>query len=245
MLVGSAAADAHAERAPRLSWPAREALALPRARVLQCLFEIESQPLCALLPPALHPTLPPIVCWNAYQFPESPWGTFSLAQTRIQCRSGLRPRGLLLSAVVDAPAAADALARGWGFRCRPGQIAWEPTAQGSRLRVEGSDGACELALRLEVPVELPAADVQFVAGMHPAHTERGYRLVQVDLDHAIARAQRGRPVLEHFDAAAWGDARVRPCWPVSISAAEADVTLAPLRYFCRPELSAFAGTEAA
>ena len=44
----------------------------------------------AMLPPALHPTLPPIVSWLVYRAISSPWGPFTLAQTRIGCRSGAR-----------------------------------------------------------------------------------------------------------------------------------------------------------
>ena len=79
--------------------------------------------------------------------------------------------------------------------------------------------------------------------MHLARTPRGLRLVQVDPTFAVERAERGRPHLVAFDAAAWGDARIVPMHPVSASIAIADVTLPRLRYLCRPDVWAFEGTE--
>ena len=52
----------------------------------------------------------------------SPWGPFAMAQTRIECRSGVRPRGFLIAAVVDNAAAAAALSSRWGFRVMPGEV---------------------------------------------------------------------------------------------------------------------------
>ena len=63
-----------------------------------------------------------MVAWLVYDCPESPWGPFRLAQTRIECRSGTRPRGLLVSAICNNPVAGRALAEGWGYRWEPGEI---------------------------------------------------------------------------------------------------------------------------
>jgi CheY-like chemotaxis protein len=77
--------------------------------------------------------------------------------------------------------------------------------------------------------------------VHLVHTPRGLRLVQVDPDFDVARAERGRPLVDHFDTEAWRCAGLRPSAPVSFSIA--DVTLPALRYVCRPEVPAFLGTE--
>ena len=46
-----------------------------------------------------------------------------------------------------------------------------------------------------------------------------------------------------FDAAAWGELRLRPTHPVSASSAVADVTFKPFRFVCRADVWAFEGTE--
>jgi hypothetical protein len=79
--------------------------------------------------------------------------------------------------------------------------------------------------------------------MNLAHTERGLRLLQVDPDYQVERAERGTAVLDAFDAAAWQSDAVRPSYPVVASFSIATVTLPRLRYVCRPDVLAFHGTE--
>ena len=54
-----------------------------------------------LLPPGLHPTTPPLMVLLAWRVADSPWGPFSMAQARISCRSGVRPRGFVAGCIVD------------------------------------------------------------------------------------------------------------------------------------------------
>ena len=219
-----------------------EALALPGVWVLQATFEMPGALREPLLPPALHPSDPPLASWRFLRAADGPFGAFGLAELRIECRSGLRPRGFLVGSFVDSPDAALALARRWGWRCAAGEIALARQYDAVRGTVRAR-GRTILDVVLRDPEPLGAHDVQFTASMHLADTPRGVRLVQVDPTFAVERAERGRPRLDAFDAAAWGDARIAPTHPVSASIVVADVTLPKLRYVCRPDVWAFEGTE--
>jgi len=210
--------------------------------VIQVLCEIYSDDLCDLLPPALHPTLPPVVCWSVYRFPETEWGEVRLAQARIECRSGLRPRALLVSAVSDNPAASRALQTRFGFRIRNGVVGLRRSYDEIRAEVE-IDGELILDVGLRNPDKLEPSMVQFVSSVHPARTPRGFRLVQVDFKHGLERAERGTPIVEDFEAEAWGDERIQPAYPISAIFGMGDVELSKLRYVCRPDVMAFEGTE--
>jgi hypothetical protein len=94
-----------------------------------------------------------------------------------------------------------------------------------------------------MPTPLGKTDTQFVSSLHPAHTPKGFRLVQVDLEHAIHRAERGRVEILHFDAAAWGAPTIRPSHPLPGVVGRADVSIRPLRFVCRPDVLAFEGTQ--
>jgi hypothetical protein len=96
---------------------------------------------------------------------------------------------------------------------------------------------------LTSPQPLSGADLQYTDTMHLAHTSFGLRLVQVECAYAFGPAERGRPTLACFDADRWGEPRLRPSYPVSASSAVADVTVMPVRFVCRPDVWAFAGTE--
>ena len=56
---------------------------LEEVTVLQVLCEIDSQDACEMLPPALHPTIPPLVNWQAWSVPDSPWGAVWPAFSRL------------------------------------------------------------------------------------------------------------------------------------------------------------------
>ena len=82
------------EHGPLLRQPGGEPWVLPRALILQVMYEIEQGAMTSLLPPALHPTIPPTLVVTVMRAPESPVGPFTLAEAKVGCRSGARPRAL-------------------------------------------------------------------------------------------------------------------------------------------------------
>jgi hypothetical protein len=215
---------------------------LPGVEVLQALCEIAVGGRQRSLPSGLHPTNPPTCVLQVWRCPESPWGPFSMAQARVGCRSGLRPRGFVQGCVVDAPEAVDALRRRWGWPARLGEV-------GLRRRydvVEAHavlDGTTVLSLAGLDPEPLGADDVAYTATVSLADTPRGLRLVQIDADVTAARAERLHPRLDVL-AGPWLHESVEPTLAVSASITVADVTLQRLRYVSEPEELAFTGTEA-
>jgi hypothetical protein len=242
MLVGRAKLETLAENVAALSEFATEAVRFEGVETLQVFCEVASRGIESLLPPALHPTIPAAVTWLVQRFPGGPWGPFTLAQCRIECRSGLRPRGFLRAAVVDQERAATELAARWGFTTLRGEVDLHRTYDliGARVRSEGRE---ILDIGLRSPEPLRGQDVYYVANMNLAHTPRGLRLVQVDPDFEVERAERGKPLACRFDAAAWKSEGVCPSHPVSASFTVATMTLPPLRFLCRPQVLAFEGTE--
>jgi hypothetical protein len=244
MLIGTANVDELATRAPVVETWDGEPVTCEQVEVLQVTFEIATAHRDAMLPPGLHPTDPPIVTWLLYRCPTSPWGGFTIAQTRIECRSGLRLRAFHVSAAVDDAGAAEAFAKRWGFATRDGRIELHRYYDSLRASV-AAGGRTILDVVVTDPHPLSPADLQYVPNMNLAHTPRGLRLLQVEPRYQVHRVERGRPRVVAFDAAAWGDARIVPTYPVSASLAVADITLPRVRFVCRPDVLAFEGTESA
>jgi len=242
MLIGTADLDDLSRRAPQLDGFSTEPLVLEHVDVLQIMYEMPGSCREALLPPALHPTDPPAVSWLVYRCPASPWGPFAMAQTRVECRSGLRLRAFLITAVVDNATAAAALRDGWGYATRSGRVTLQRRydAVGALVQV---DGATILDVAVSDPDPLAADDLQYVANMNLARTPNGLRLLQVEPKCRIQRAERGRPRVVSFDGTAWGEPRLQPVYPISASLAIAEVTLQRVRFSCRPDVLAFGGTE--
>jgi hypothetical protein len=242
MLQGTADVDAVAAGAPWVEALATEPLSIPRAEVLQVAWEVAAADRDALLPPALHPVNPPVVTFSILRAQESAHGPFTLAETRVLCRSGLRTRGYHVGAFVDNAEVAAVLAGGWGYRIASAAVTLSHRYDGTSAQVV-VDGAVVLAVGHSSPVPLSPSDLQYTATMHPARLDRGLRLLQVERDYHFVGAERGTPYARAFDAAAWGEPRLRLSHPVSASSAVADVTFRPVRFVCRPDVWAFDGTE--
>jgi hypothetical protein len=242
MLIGTGEPEALSEGAPNMVSLDAEGTTFRDVVFVQSLFEIRSEGMCEMLPPALHPTLPPVAGFSLFEVSDSEWGPFRLVQLRIECRSGLRPRGLLVSAVTDNEAAGKALGDQYGFRVRRGEVELARAYDETRIRV-GIAGRDSLCASFRGPTRIGEGDMQFVSSLHPANTPRGFRLVQLDARYAVHRAERAPLDLETFDAAAWGEPRIVPslCLPAVIG--RGDVTFDPLRFVCRSDVMAFEGTE--
>ena len=214
--------------------------------ILQVLYETRADDVGALLPPALNPTIPPVISFLVYRAKESAFGPFALAQLRLIARAAVRPRAFLVSARCDNEAVAGALAQSWGFRIEPGTI---------RLRRFHDRVECSVVAErnpiLEValvdPLPVTGSDIQYAPGMHLARVTNDEgtapRLVQVDTEYEFRRADRGRPDLRTYDATAWGDERLVALQPVSASFTACDVTVGAVRYVCNPDIPASEGTE--
>ena len=235
MLVGTA--DVASLPAGSVAAWLGEPAALEDVEVVQAMFEVPYAVRESLLPPALHPTNPPTAVVQAWRCGTSPWGAFSLVQLRVQCRSGLRPRGFVVGSTVDSGAAASGLAKGWGFTPAVGAVHVRRFYDAVTVEAPG------LALRAVEPVPLDPGDVGYSSTLNLATTPNGLRLVQLDTDVALDRVERVRVVEATLDGPAWGAPLLSLRHAVSASVGVGRVVLQPVRYCCRPDVLAFEGTE--
>lgn len=236
-LTGTRDISSLASRLPVVDRLDTEPWELKACTHLQLMFEIDDGAMTSLLPPALHPTIPPTVLFNVLDVPESSVGPFTLAEVRIGCRSGARPRGLLVAAVCNSETAISELARRWGYPVRAGDV--ELSRYYDRITAEASiDGEPILSGELIDPEAISGSDIQYLANLNLARIERNgeqlTRLIQVDPDYVFHRADRGRPQLEWFDPDAWDLPDCEPVYPVSASCSVVDVTLPRIRYLVDP-----------
>jgi len=243
MLLGTADVETLARRAPRIDSFPTDSLTLPGVEILQATFELAGRGVESFFPPGLHPTLPVLAVFAFWRATEGPFGAFTLAQLRLSCRSGVRPRQLLVASFVAGEPARAALNAAFAFGARSAQVELARFYDRAEARVV-LDGKTLLELHAGAPLPLATSDLQFFASLHPAQTPKGFRLVQIDSEYAITRAERGRPVLDAFDAAAFGVPSLRPGYSVAAIVALGDITLPRVRFVVRPDLLAFEGTEA-
>jgi len=207
--------------APKLASPAAEPVVLTGAEVVQAVFEHAGSGGATFLPPTLAPTIPTLVTLLAIRVPDGPRGGFTMAQVRVSCRSGGRPRALAVATAVDADADTVAwLAAGWGIGGQDGPVAIERRYDRVEVRAPWFDVA------VTGPRPIGVRDVQYVTGLHPID---GDRLAQVELDVTPDRVERGRPLLQRFGAPDRAPG-LSPHSPVAATAAVGTVRLPVLRF---------------
>jgi Acetoacetate decarboxylase (ADC) len=243
MLTGTADLDLMAARAPAMTSLDPAPASFAHVEVLQASFEMPAAARQVTLPPGLHPTNPAMAVFLAWRVTDSPWGPFTMAQVRVACRSGVRPRGLVVGCIVDNPAAGRALASSWGLPARPGQVRLARRYDAVELEVF-VDGAVTTRLVAVGPDPLAPTDVQYSVTMTAAVTPRGLRLVQLEPEYTLHRVERVRPRLEAFNGSSWGEPALQPTHPVAATIGVGAIEIPRLRFVCRPDVLAFGGTEA-
>lgn len=230
------------EHAPTIDNLDAEAWEIAGVEMLHVRYEIDDANREALLPRALHPTIPATAIFTAARYPDSPVGPFMLAQVRIGCRAAALPRGFLLRAYTDSPAAADALARRWGYACTVGDV--KIARYHDRIvATVAKDGVEILRASLVDPEPISGGDVQYVANMNLARQAGGEPLlVQIDPEYRFHRAERGRADIATFDRAAWGAEGVDPVYPIVASFTQCDTGFPAIRFVLDPAKTAVEGT---
>ena len=245
-LFGKQDVQAAAVRAPLMNGFGTEVWELKNAEILQLSFEVIEGPAEWLIPPALHPSIPPYATLSVARFPTSPVGPFALAQVRVVVRAGIRPRGYLLGAYTNSEQAASELRARWGFTVDLGTIAVDPRHDRVIGRVQRGEQTI-LEMELENPEQISGSDVTYLDNLHLARViENGKEtpvIVQVDPEYVFQSAQRGRPRLMSLQTDAWGgDGRLRCTHPMTATYCRCDTDLPKLRFGMDPSVPAVQGS---
>jgi hypothetical protein len=241
-LFGSLDVAASSRSAPTVDHLAPDPWPLPGADVLQVSYEVREGPALAITPPALHPSIPPYATFSVLRCPQSPVGPFHLAMVRLIVRAGIRPRGLLVASFTDNPDAADALARGWGYRVRTAEVSFLRRHDLIRGTV-AIDGAAALDIGLADPEPVAGADLELFDNLHLVNVSgQDPVIVQVDPTYVHHAADRGRADLATFDATALGANGVEPVYRVIAVAARVDIELGAPRFVMDPVVPAIQST---
>jgi hypothetical protein len=220
-----------------LTSPATDVVELGGAEIFQAAFEHAGSPGGTFLPPGLVATIPTLVTLFAARVVDGPYAPFTVAQIRVSCRSGARARALAVATAVDAsPDVAAWLAAGWGIGGEETAVRFERRYDEVRVTAPWFDVSMT-ALR-----PIGVGDVQYVTSLHPVTTDAGDRLAQVELEIALDRVERGRPVLHAFTAPD-GAAGLDPRVPVAATCGLGTWTLPRVRFVLRPDVPPNVGTE--
>jgi hypothetical protein len=225
--------------------PGRQ-LEMKDARGLHLLFQVHDDAALTLLPPALRLTVPAVVSISLWSCADSEHGAFSVAQVRLAARLGARSRGLLLASFCDSASAGEALREHWGFGCAPAVIDISKYHERILGKVRGPSGEDILAVALEDPGPISPGDIELAASMHFVELDDGrgaspLRLMQVDTEHLMAHAERGRPTIQVWELPAASLAALRPRRAISAVYFTGELRLPAVRFAVVPGITTEAG----
>lgn len=220
----------------------QESLELAGGEILQVVSELTFRGFEQRVPPALHPTHPPLAMMFFYRASESPFGAFSMAQVRVSALAGLARFSYPVRGWIDNADAGSYFARRWGYRLDDADIDLQrryDTVTGS-VTVAGN---LVLEVGLHDPDPVSGKDANHASHLNVAFVnEEGSevpRLVQAGPQLGFRTCDRGRPYVSVFDRDAIGcDA---PAWNVSAFTGQCDFLFSPVQFVCDPNLPALEG----
>jgi hypothetical protein len=225
---------------PAVTTLARESWQCEATEVLNFVYEIDDRDALSLIPRALHPTIPLYGNLMLVRHASSPVGPFALAELRIICRAGMHQGGFTLGGFCDSEAAAAYLRDRYGWPLEDGEI----SIQRKHFAVLGSvshDGNPVFAGWLERAESISPGDLLYPVSLHLALLDGTPRLVQAEPQYAPERAERGIARVQHFDAAAFGEARVSFTNALPATWTRGPFELRPVRWVMDPDRPAVVG----
>jgi hypothetical protein len=219
---------------------------LPGAKQLYLAFEVGMADADLILPKAMHPAVPRYITVIVTRFPQTPVGPFTLAQVRLMGRAGVHPRGYTLHAYTNAAQATTELRQRWGFPAETADALYLRTHHDRIFATVEKAGRMLLDVALSHYEVVAGTDITFISSVHLAQVMAinapGPRLVQVDPRYTIHQAERGRPVLNSMDAAAWNCPCFQVTNPMIGTFTTVDTDLPQIRFVMDPELPVTQGT---
>ena len=164
---------------------------------------------------------------------------------RLGSRAGAHPRGFLLGAIASTEAAAKELRGRWGLPVEAGEVKFLRRHD----RVMGTvakDGKTILDCALVDPQPVSGTDVQYInwvtAANAPLDGQTQPMLIQVDPKYTFYKAERGKPQVNTFDAAAWNAGAITLADPIVGTCCTVDTDLPRIRFVMDPLKPVFQGT---
>ncbi len=214
-----------------LALGAEGAMKISDVEIFYSLFELPMGTAIARLPASLHPSIPAVMGTCFWQVPASDFGEFQLAYVGLACRTGIKPRHMVIGAWCDNPAAARFFRERYGFNCRTAELQCRETYDRvlGRVTLE-RDIILEIVATELIPITGGGGSVKYSPPLNLALSGERAKLAQFEASYDFKRVSRGTVQATTYLPAEVGDAAVAPTYPVSGTFAVCDVELMPARF---------------
>lgn len=173
-----------------------QAITFENVDVFYSLFEVKMSQALDLIPSGLHPSIPAVMGVTFWHAKQSPIGAFTLGFTALACRTGIKPRHLVLTAFTDSEEAKLFFGERYGFECQIADVFFQENYDRFYGRVTQND---EIVLESETTQASPLVGagvaVKYSPPLNLAKIGAEKSLVQFEAGYDFKRAARGKPKL--------------------------------------------------
>ncbi len=204
--------------------------------------EIDTRSAFTVIPKALHPSLPPYVQVIFRKHTDGRFGPLTTAEVNIRARSTIHQVGYTVASFTDSADATTWLREQYGFPAQTAELRCEKRYTGIVSSIK-RDGETLFAGELQSPHYISPMDVLFTPTLNLALLDGELRLIQQELEFTLERAERGKPRIDTFDSAAFGEPAISLANPLPATWVHAkEVTYENVRFLIDPEKPAMQGT---
>jgi len=215
----------------RIDVSSTETLALADVEIAYSLFEIPMATLVSALPVSLHPSIPAVLATSFWRVPTSPFGAFNFSYVGLACRTGIKPRHMVVQAWCDNLQASAYLRDRYGFDCAQAEVRCHESYE----RVQGQvsvEGVVMLDITITdcVPIVSGGGSVKYSPPLSLTTINDRVGFAQFEAGYSFKRVLRGPVKAKTFAVAAPGKVSIQPTYSVAGTFAVCDVELFPVRF---------------
>ena len=171
-----------------------------------------------------------------------PLGAFDFAYVGIACRTGIKPRHLVMSSFCSSPSAAEFMRKRYGFACQLANVSCRETYDRVRGVVTVDErSVLDVSITDCVPLLGAGATIKYSPALNAVKLGDAGTLVQFEAAYEFKRVLRGKPRAVTFESTALGDVTLTPTHAIAGSHAVMDLHLMPMRFSVDLETPAEAG----
>jgi hypothetical protein len=214
----------------------KQAVTFENVDVFYSLFEVKMEQALKLIPTGLHPSIPAVMGVTFWHAKQSPIGAFTVAFVALSCRTGIKPRHLVLKAYCDSERAKEFFGERYGFECEVAAVFFEERYDRFYgLVKQGEETVLESETTEAMPLVGAGVAVKYSPPLNAAKVGPENLLVQFEGGYDFKRAARGKAALKNSAGP------IQATTPISGTHALCDMHFLPARFTVDIKIPAEAG----
>jgi len=206
-------------------------ITLKGAQIFYVLYEMKMSAAESILPPSLHPSIPALFSLTFIQGNNSSMGDFTLAYTGIACRTGIKPRHLVMKAFCDNPQASSILEQRYGFSICPAKVTCKESYDQVHGKIETKDAVIvDMSIGNCIPLVGAGGIIKYSPTLNGCLINDEPTLVQFEANYDFKNVIRGEPAEKTFNSKSLGHEEMTTKYPIAGTYAAVDIHLMPPRF---------------